>query len=498
MKKGKNSSGKGRKRGGGNEDSAGPNLHFHRHRIIHASLAFDFTSPSATTKFGLSSDSIDEERRNYEILFNPPLEKIYASSSYLTVTHIPSKRMDTRICILPCTEDKKMESNHLIFVTHYVTLDDQLNHCVSLHLSITNNQMRGDTDVPIWNPVFRFEWFCNRETGGRYKALGIPISGGKFFDTSKFPQGSAIIGKGTGGISSNRTGKLVGFYLEESAPTGGGVTFTGWRAVTVRFGRISEIVGVLMYLKHHPDRVFSEAGYMSIGDTLDGSQVDGIISTKLAVGAEISDFTSVPGVPGAEGQGPEVVSAIELKSSRSNCDFEASHISQCIGEMACGFSHIDLVRYCECPVKEPGKNVWSTKYECKEIRIHQNQEIEDELLKLCRQSAPLLKSNYKAFVELMQTPPYQKMRSYLEHMAKECNERAVQIPVDLELLDRLKKYKESVLNVQFDDSLTIDPVMDRIEKRQARIFAAFQEEDKLEIIRESMDQIQDYAELVKK
>jgi hypothetical protein len=109
-----------------------------------------------------------------------------------------------------------------------------------------------------------------------------------------------------------------------------------------------------------------------------------------------------------------------------------------------------------------------------------------------------LKTNYKAFVELMQTPPYQKMRSYLEHMAKECNERAVQIPVDLDLLDRLNKYKESVLNIQFNDSLTIDPVMDRIEKRQARIFAAFQEEDKLEFTREVMDQVQDYAELVKK
>ena len=496
MKKGKNL-GRGRKRGGNEElEASPPVLHFHRHRIIHASLAFDFTSPSATAKFGLSSDSIDEERRNYEILFNPSLEKIYASSSYLTVTHIPSKRMDTRICILPCTEDKKMESNHLIFVTHYVTLDEQLNHCVSLHLSITNNQMRGDTDVPIWNPVFRLEWFCNRETGGRYKALGIPISGGKFFDTSKFPQGSAIIGKGTGGISSNRTGKLVGFYLEDTGGGGGAGTFTGWRAVTVRFGRINEIVGALMYLKHHPDRVFSEAGYMSIGDTLDGSQVDGIISTPL-VGAKSIEFTSVPGVPGAD-KGPDLDSAIEFKCSRSNCDFEASHISQCIWEMACNFPYIDLVRYCECPVKEPGKNVWSTKYECKEIRIHQNQEIEDELLKLCRQSAPLLKSNYKAFVELMQTPPYQKMRSYLEHMAKECNERAVQIPVDLELLDRLKKYKESVLNVQFDDSLTIDPVMDRIEKRQARIFAAFQEEDKVEFTREVMDQVQDYVELVKK
>ena len=47
-------------------------------------------------------------------------------------------------------------------------------------------------------------------------------------------------------------------------------------------------------------------------------------------------------------------------------------------------------------------------------------------------------------------------------------------------------------------SATATSVMDRIEKRQARIFAAFQEEDKLEFTREVMDQVQDYAELVKK
>ncbi len=141
--------------------------------------------------------------------------------------------------------------------------------------------------------------------------------------------------------------------------------------------------------------------------------------------------------------------------------------------------------------------MWVIEHMCKEIRIYHNQELEDELIKLCKQSAPLLKSNYAKFIELMQTPPYQKMRSYLENMAAECNDRALPIPVDTDLLKRLEEYKEHVLAVQFDDSLSVHPIMDRIEKRQARIFAAFQEENPLEFVQETMAQLQDYAELVK-
>jgi len=469
-------------------------IHFHRHRIIHASLAFDFTTPSPVTKFGLSSDSTGDDSRNYSIVFTPPLDRLSASSSYLTVTHLESKRMDTRICILPTTEDKKLEGTWFTFVTHYVELDAQLNACIGAQLSLTNCQLRGDIATPIWLPSFRLEWFCERELGkGSYVPIDInasivPNGGGT--DVSKQLQGSgAVLSKGIGGITSSRTGKLIGYHQDGGQKE----VFNGWKAASVRFGKVHEPIAMLMYMKNHPDRIFTEAGYMSIGDTVNGAMVDGVVSDTAK---PVSD-TTAPGVPSALSEPLIVHGAIEFKCSRSNCNFEPFHISQCIWEMACGFPYVDLVRYAEIPTKQPGTNIWNIQYECKEIRIYHNQELEDELIKLCKQSAPLLKSNYAKFTELMQTAPYQKMRSYLENMAKECNERALSVPVDTDLLKRLEAYKENVIKIQFDDSLTVHPIMDRIEKRQARIFAAFQEADKRDFVQEAMAQVQDYAELVK-
>ncbi len=477
----------------GNEDPAQENLHFHRHRIIHYSLAFDFTTPSPVTKFGISSDSTNDDSRNYTLLFSPPLERLVASSSYVTVTHLESKRMDTRICILPKTEDKKLDGRWFTFATHSVQLDEQLNACIGMTLSLVNCQLRGDIETPIWMPSFRLEWFIREELGNgdRYLPLGAirPSSGEgpNCTDLSKQLQGSgAITNKGIGGITGHQTGKLVGYFLDATNTKS---AFTGWKAATVRFGKVNEPVAMLMYLKHHTDRIFSEVGYMSIGDTANGAMLDGIVSQT-----DQPLITTAPGVPNPVVDEP---GAIEFKCSRTNCNFEPFHISQCIWEMACGFPHVDLVRYAEIPTKQPGANIWSTRYECKEIRIYHNLELEEELIRLCKGSAPLLKSNYAKFTELVQTEPYQKMRSYLENMATECNARAVQIPVDTELLKRLEAYKERTLAVQFDDSLSVHPIMDRIEKRQARIFAAFQEEDQHDFMQESMAQIQDYAELVK-
>jgi hypothetical protein len=459
--------------------------HFHRHRVIHGSLAFDFTTPSPEAKFGVSSDDPDDTR-NYTILFNPPLEKSHGSSSYLTITHIESKRMDTRICILPKTEEKRLIRNWFIFVTHLVQLDEQLNACIGAQLAVTNCQLRGDVDTPIWKPVFRLDWFCDRELGsGRYIPLNpVPTDSSLPVDVSRQPQGSGtIINKGAGGISSNQAGKLIGYFMSKD---GKKEAFTGWKAATVRFGKVNEPVAMLMYMNHHKDRVFSEAGYMSIGETLHGAMVDGVVSTQAS--------THDPIIP--NGVERDLSGAVEFKCSRSNCNFEPFHISQCIWEMACGFPHVDLVRYAEIPNKQPGTNVWETLRVCKEIRIYRNQELEDELIRLCKLSHPLSKNNYAQFCELMQTEPYQKMRSYLEHMASKCNECASPIPVDLDLLKRLEKYKEHTLSIQFDDSLSVHPIMDRIEKRQARIFAAFQEVDAVEFIRETMDQMQDMGELV--
>ncbi len=475
-----------------------PTTYFNRQRIILHGLAVDFTTPSNECKFGIvcTSQPTSTESLSFEIRFNPPLEKIHASSSSVSIMHIESKRNDTRIFILPSTNDKKLQGNYILLPTHVIKLDQKLDKIEIMYLSLQNCQLRGDVGTPIWEPVFNMRWFLNKELDGRFKALDIVMDQSEEHDVSKIPQGSALLGKQSGGITSSRVAKLVGYY------PGRFEAIVGWKAVAVRFGKIYENVAMMMYMKKHADRVFHEVGFMSLEGSLsglDGAMCDGIISEVGAQRQRSSNPSeSANSADSAESaQLGSLRYPIELKCSRSSCNFESSHIAQCIWELACGFPHIDLVRFCERQAKDTNSQTWSTVYECKEIRIYRDLEREAELIKLCKQSNLILKNDFNRFTELMQTPPYVKMRGFLDKMAAECNEKAQIVPVDADAIQRLVHYKKNVLDIQDLESFVLHPILDRIEKRQARIFAAYQEEDKSDFIRETMSQMQDYGELVK-
>ncbi len=444
--------------------------YFNRQRINLHGLAVDFTTSSTDCKFGIvcTSPPTSTESLSFEIRFSPPIEKIHASSSSLSIMHIESKRTDTRIFILPSTNDKKLQGSYILFPTHVVGLDEQLDKIHILYLSVQNCQMRGDVGTPIWNPVFNMQWFIHKELNGRFDPLLVRSEGET--DVSKIPQGAAVPIKQSGGITSSRVPKLIGYY------PGRFEAIIGWKAVAVRFGKIYEQIAMLMYMKKHADRTFHEVGFMSIeGSSLDGAMSDGII--------EDSEKIRFP---------------IEFKCSRTSCNIEPAHLAQCIWEMACGFPYIDLVRFCERQAKDPNNSqTWSTVYECREIRIFRDKEKEEELIKLSRQAHSLLKNDYNKYAELMQTAPFVKMRAFLDKLAIECNEKAVPIPVDIDVIGQFHQYKKNILDIQDCESFILHPIMDRIEKRQARIFAAYQEEDKSEFIRETLIQMQDYAELAK-
>lgn len=440
---------------------------FHRHSLIQYGLSFDFTTPSPDARFGITLiGPVDDEKRSYEFNFYPPLEKIHAGSSYLSVMHIESKRRDTIITILPKTEDKKFQDPFFVFTTHVVR--SNLSHITKLYLTIVNNQLRGDIATPIWNPHFNMEWFIRSVIPNEYHSLDFfdPEQSMDSVDVSKIPQGSYIAGKSSYGLTASRSGKLLGFYPGTS-------DFSGWRAVSMRIGRLYEPLIAIMYLKNHSDYKFYEIGFTSVenGNGIDGCQVDGKINCSAI------DF------------------AAEFKCSKFNCDFEATYISQCVIEMACGFPFIDLVKFSERQVKQANTNIWMTKYECKEIRLYRNPELEKEILNLCHHSASLKGPKFDAVI---QTEPYIEIRNKLENLARECNEKAKQVPVDLKIIEQFKQYKQNVLNVQSDDSILLDPTLDRIEKRQCRIFSLIQEENQDEFVKETIEQMEDYCELLKK
>lgn len=415
----------------------------HRHRIVQHGLAFDFTGTAGEGVYSVNpiGSPNNTEERTYEI--QAPL------LCTISVTHLESKRRDTVIMVYPNTKDytEQQENDVIVFPTHVV-----VNRSMVI-LTLNNVQMDGGTNVPIWVPAFNLAWFMNRESGGRYRPLRFLRSDEmrNNVDLALVPQRTRITAKPAGGITSSRCPKLLGYFPGPDTP------FTGWRAVAVRFGKIYESVAALMYLRHHPTYVFHEIGFLSLGEGLDGAQPDGRI-TDGETGVEF---------------------LMEIKCSRNSCDFEGYHLAQCVWELACGFPYLDLVRFCEKQVKRNGR--WFTEYECREIRIHRDEELEVQVIKLCRHPDPA---------------QAEQLRNRLNAWAAECNQKSTIIPVDVSAIERLTAYKRDMLSVPVDAH---HPVMDRLEKRQADIFALFQEEDRggTEFIRTVMDQIQDYAELVK-
>jgi hypothetical protein len=427
----------------------------YRHRILLNGLAFDFTTSMQNAQYGLTliGSPTDTEEQTYEVKFVSPLTE----NVVIAVTHVESKRTDTVFSVYPDSDDFQVQGDFTVFPTHVVGTQ-------SLLFTLNNVQLRGDVPVPVWVPAFNLQWFVNREVGNRYIPLNFvhPLHTGSV-DLSLVPQRMRITAKPSGGITSSRCPKLLGYY-----PGGGdGGAFTGWRAAAMRFGRLYEVVAVLMYLKRHPDYVFREVGFLSLehGNDLDGAQPDGLV-----------------------GQG----GGVEIKCSKTNCLFEPSHVAQCIWELGCGLTYVDLVRFCEKQVKRD--KLWVTEYECREVRIHRDPVLEKHVIGLCKRAHQV--RDPKLFAELTQGDEYVNLRDHLATIAEEYNQRSEVIPVDVSVIDRLRAYKAQLLSTP--PKVSPVGILDDIERRQARIFSLFQEEGREdELVDETAQQIRDYTEILR-
>lgn len=452
---------------------AAPVPRVRRDRVILNGLAFDFTTPSPESTIGVSiCGNPKSDLLPMEIRFSPPLEKIYAASSTLAVMHIESKRTDTFLTILPHTEHKRLtKERYFEFATHVCKMDTETVSVVEvMYVTLNNEQLRGDVPTPIWRPSFNLGLGFHE----RYECLPFfppdtPLT--EPVDLSQVPQntGYPVTHKPAGGITSSRVPKLLGFYPGKDS-------FSGWRSAAVRFGRMSEEKAILMYLKQHPDYTYRETGFRSLENAgiLDGAMSDGIITIE-------ESGETFP---------------IELKASRANCNFEAAHLAQCIWEMATGFPFIDLVRYCERQVRN-AQGQWETGYECKEIRLYRHPETERTIIELCQRAHSLQYKDPAKFDQLTQeSEEFCKIRKQLEELATQANKDAKIIPVDVTVLQELEAYKQHVMDTQDIDNQVAHPLLDRIEKRQARIFAAFQEADAQTITKEVCEQLKDYTDLL--
>jgi len=439
-------------------------------------IAFKVTTPSPDSHFAINIvGNGKKDRVYYSLTFKPPLEKIYAKSTTIEITHIDSKRTDTRIVVLPESDDKTAISygdalKYIEFNTHQVRVHED--SVYELFICLLNVQMRRDVDVPIWVPNFNYnlgffpKMFPNRFEGLPFYPYNIDLGP---VDMTKIPCMIPLPNKYVGGeITGSQVGKLLGYYANNTDND-----FTGWKGVAARFGTIMEPVIILLYLAAHPNFSYKEPGWWPFRDRVGaGTWTDGVITDE---------------------QGN--VFGLECKASQNNYNFEGTHIAQCIWAMACGNTPChDLVKYGEKKVRVD--NVWSKIPMCRETRIMRNVEKEEEIIQLCMASKKCKSPG--EFLQLISTEPYVNMRNYLDNMANKANtECHTSIDVQNDLIQEMEMYKEKALLVQESSCLGLHPIIDRIEKRQAHMFALFQEEDKEKFRREVCDQMKDYSELIK-
>lgn len=451
-----------------------PPIRFRRLRTIVDGLAFDLTTPDPQVEFGVTilDSGPGKDRVHYEFRFVPPMSREHASNSYITTLDLQSKRQDVQLVVLPSTDDKNLRTInddhiYLTFPSHAarLTVPDALN--VSLvYATLHNIQLQGDVNTPIYaldilGPPHE-----------RYKTLEyfppVPIEG-IAIDATTYPQGLPMSFKQGTGHTSSRVAKLIGYYPGKD-------NFNGWKRAAMRFGHLKEFTAVMVYLNHFPERVFYQTGFHQSENG--SAQPDGLIDDPLNVmgaGEGYDDLDPTQGI-------------IEIKCSRSNCNYEGSYIVQCVWEMmASNRSWCDLVRYCEKPVKVD--DMWTTQATFRVARLYRHKETEDRLVTLIKKSS----------VPFVDSEEYAAMRTHFDYMANMANtQQSQEIPVPQEVLNSIRNYREEYLAKHRRDVDIIDPTLERIEKRQAIIFEGIQgDRSNPAFQQEVIQQIQDYADLLK-
>jgi hypothetical protein len=442
-----------------------------RQECVLNNISFKLTTLQTDVCFSINAiGNSKSDRIYYEIRFTPPLEKLHATQTIFQATYIPSKRTDTHIVVLPNVSDKHCISYrddlyYIEFNTHQVRLTND--GVCEMFICLQNVQIRGDVDVPIWEPLFNYslgffpQLFPDRIEKLPFYPYNIDLGP---VDLTRIPCMLPIPNKPFTEISGSQVGKLLGYYATTTT------TESNWKNVAMRFGTVMEPVIIMSYLLKHSDYKYKEPGWWPFQNHVcDGTWTDGVITDSKGN-----------------------VFGLECKASQNNCRFEGSHIGQCIWSMACGNTQWhDLVKYGEKNVRVD--NVWTKVAECRETRIMRNEKIEQEIVNLCFNAKKY--KNQEDFIRIINSEPYVTMRNFLDTMANKANtENYTVIELDDAMINKMKQYKEQTIDIYVP---SIHPIIDRIEKRQANIFALFQEEDKEQMKKKVCQQIQDYSELIK-
>jgi len=484
-----------------------------RSRTVLYDFAFDFTySSSQTTKINIRSLSNGRELKHYEVVFEPPMNKRDATMSSIRLVHMQTKQSDVRLVVLPKNIDQKVyevyDRHYLSFDTHTVQLDPGTGKVVLMYVSVQNVQMDGsDNAPPIMNPLFPLKH-------ERYHSLpffppdSAVIPWDATIDSGQVPQHVPMSFKVKGEITGTKIKELLGFYVPEISSVDAPqyiadkeskkyTQFTGWKAVGLRFGNVSEHKVVLNLLNDNPLLNFAECGYIvhPTNPSEWGAAPDGLLTDTAVLDSDIP-----PELKNSDMEFDFTKGVCEIKSSRWNCKFSGDYIPQCMWEMMCAqVAWCDLVRYCEKRYLDPTIKQWTLKKECKKIRLFRHLPSEQQMLKLALAALKAQKRSIREFVELVHTEEYVSFRKHFDQVAAVATVQGTDIPVAEELIQEMNDERAESINMQDEDIPSLHPAIDRIEERQPEIFRLYQEvsdETKQEFLAHISSQMQDYAILM--
>lgn len=420
-------------------------------------------------------------RVHYKIVFSPPIDPVNETSLYLRLTHLPSKRSDVCIALMPEVFVQHDDCTR-VYETHTLVFDDE-QQITKMYIAIDNTNLNGNDDATkIYMPVFDFgiKYFDQKQ----YQRLDYVFPDQiHSVDASIIPQHNPLYTKKKGAITSSSVPRYLGYFIPdpnsdhhwdrkkaEKWTLSTKEDFSGWKGVNVRFGSVKECEAMSIYIGHYNKRTFYQTGY-----------------------------TVHPTNPGEWGASPDglVVDengekrTVEIKSSRSDKGrhFSGYHIPQVVWEMAClGVQKGDLVKYC-CPSNNNQNQQQPPS--CRVATIDRDLDREKKIEKMVAATkAAERMGNTKKFKELVFSKEYRDMRAELDQEAASLAYTDIKVPV--EKIKEMLQYRQKKCQVQLPSG---DPLMDAIEHRQMELCMAYNE-DRLEDARKmALQQIRDYADL---
>ena len=369
--------------------------------------------------------------------------------------------------------------------------------------------------------VFLSDLFGDRYVGLEFFPPDITVmsefgSDSKGIRPEKVPQKTPLWFKLRGQVSGSKAYTLLGFYVPEPGSKeaqgwsiDGPKEFNRWSKLNMRFGTLHEDYMIIAYLlaPGHELRRFFEVGWCQApvekGYSPNwGASPDGLLENPdmrwELIPEDIRKYYK-------KGDWNITRGVAEFKASRSNCKMQPYYYPQLYMEMiATDTLWADLVRYSETREMEPNGS-WHMVRTCRIFRVYRHKPTEELIVSLLKQSL----ANKTNLIELVQTQPYQDIRSYFVQLAESAEYREIDVSnnsVAGQAILAYEKHKRNAIGGYLNESPGEQEeegaedeqqrLWEHIEKNNMDMFRLYENHDALGFAKLYSNQVQSYSQLM--